>query len=104
MRIALDTDREARDNRIDDLVASYYVSSAEREDDVNRLAAADAARADSVASLREEGESDARIAALCELAEADVRRLRKLAKDGDDVAAETAPDAEHDTEQSADAA
>ena len=78
-RLALDKDRIAREDRIDTAVGDYELVRAEYAAARDALAAAERKVAGAVAAVLAEGEPAERVAALCEISPAEVRRLAKLA-------------------------
>lgn len=78
-RAKLDADRAARDRRIEESATAYYVALEAREAAEEAAREAEASMAAAVAALLGEGESVERVAALCEISDGDVRRLRRLA-------------------------
>ena len=78
-RLALDKDRLARDERIDAAVGDYELVRADYTAAQDALRAAERKVARAVAAVLAEGEPAERVAALCEITPAEVRRLAKLA-------------------------
>jgi hypothetical protein len=80
-RLKLDADRIDREARIDAAVGDYELVRVEVDAARAALASAEVALRRAVAAVLAEGEPVDRVAALCELSPADVRRLSKLAGD-----------------------
>ena len=80
-RLKLDADRIAREERVDAAVGDFELVRADYDAARTALAAAEVKLGRAVAAVLAEGEPVERVAALCELTPADVRRLSKLAGD-----------------------
>ena len=78
-RLKLDADRIAREERVDAAVAEFELSRAACDDARLALDAAEVNLGRAVTAVLAEGEPVDRVAALCELNSAEVRRLSKLA-------------------------
>ena len=74
-RIRVDADRVARDGRVEDAAAEFFTASGELTRTVARL---ELVMGRALVKLAGEGETVERIAAMCEISAADVRRLCKL--------------------------
>ena len=73
----MDADRVARDGRVETAAAEFFTAQEELTRTIER---AERSMGRAVGKLLSEGESVARVAALVGVAEADVRRLAKLAQ------------------------
>jgi hypothetical protein len=80
-RLKLDADRLAREERIDAAVGDYDLVRDDYDTAKRALADAEVALGRAVAAVLAEGEPAERVAALCELTSAEVRRLSRLAGD-----------------------
>lgn len=107
-RIRVDADRVARDGRVEDAAADFFTASEELTRTVARL---ELAMGRALAKLAGEGETVERIAAMCEVSAADVRRLSKLGQpkrahraDGDDATVSAGTDGDDAAADRSDAA
>jgi hypothetical protein len=91
-RLALETDRVARDRRIDAAVADVLAAREARTEAMNRVAAADAAATDALRQLRDEGVSLTTAAGLCGLSTAALRRLLNDSRTSPPNGGPTAPE------------
>ena len=79
LRIKLDAERVAREARMEDAAADFFLA----DDELSKaIARADSIRSKAVARLAAEGENHERVAALVDVTVEEVRRLLKLAEAG----------------------
>lgn len=83
-RLALDADRRKRDERVDEAVADFEIAADALRDAHAAVAAAEVGMGRAAAAVLAEGETVERAAALCQSTSAEVRRLVKLTRPGDD--------------------
>jgi hypothetical protein len=94
-RLTLDADRIAREGRIDAAVGDYELVRVDYDATRAALAAAELSLARAVVAVLAEGEPVERVAALCELTSAEVRRLAKLAGDAKPPTSRTRASSRH---------